>query len=78
MKNKSDIKLDHSRNEVVVLNQKGQEVFRKPKTEQYISIAHAIYMFHKYGDLRGRGLGPGLFYTPLSSQFLFDFWNKNK
>lgn len=50
MKNKSDIKLDHSRNEVVVLNQRGQEVFRKPKTEQYISIAHAIYMCHKYGD----------------------------
>jgi len=50
LKNKSDIKLDRAKNEVVVLNSKGREVFRGPKTEQYISIAHAIYICHKYGD----------------------------
>lgn len=48
MKNRADIKLDYLTNEVVVLNRKGKEVFRKPKTEQHISIANSIYMYHKY------------------------------
>ena len=50
MKNLADIKLDYDTNEVIVLNAKGKEVFRKPKTEQIISIGRDIYMFHKYGD----------------------------
>ena len=49
MKNKADIRLDHSANEVLVLDKKGKEVFRKPKTEQHISLANSIYMYHKYG-----------------------------
>lgn len=48
MKNGADIKLDRTTNEVVVLDNKGLEVFRKPKTEQFISIANSIYMCHKY------------------------------
>lgn len=48
MKNKTDITIDHLTNEIVVLNSKGDEVFRKPKTQQTISIAHDIYMFNKY------------------------------
>ena len=50
MKNKSDIIVDHSTNEVVVLDKHGNEVFRKPKSEQVISIAHGIYMYHKYKE----------------------------
>lgn len=50
MKNKSDIKLDYTTNEVLVLNKKGKEVFRKAKTEQNISIANCIYMYHKYNE----------------------------
>ena len=49
MKNKADIRLDYSTNEVFVLDKKGKEVFRKPKTEQHISLASSIYMYHKYG-----------------------------
>lgn len=48
MKNKADIKLDHYTNEVFVLDKKGKEVFRMPKTEQHISIANTLYMYHKY------------------------------
>lgn len=48
MKNKADIRLDYSTNEVFVLDKKGKEVFRKPKTEQYVSVAHSIYIYHKY------------------------------
>lgn len=50
MKNKADIKLDYNTNNVVVLDKRGKEVFRKPKTEQYILIANSIYMNHKYSD----------------------------
>ena len=49
MKSKADIKLDYSTNEIFVLDKKGKEVFRKPKTEQHISLANSIYMYHKYG-----------------------------
>jgi hypothetical protein len=48
MQNKADIKLDHATNEVLVLDKKGKEVFRKPKTEQHVSVAHSIYIYHKY------------------------------
>lgn len=33
---------------VVIANKK--EVFRKPKTEQTLAIAHRIYMGYKYDD----------------------------
>ena len=51
--NKADIKLDYKTGDVIVLDAKGKEVFRKPKTEQHISIANAIYMSHKheYGQI---------------------------
>ena len=48
MKNKADIKLDYATNEVFVLDKKGRDVFRMPKTEQNILIANAIYIYHKY------------------------------
>ena len=48
MKNKADMRRDHNTNEVVVYDENGKEVFRKPYTEQFISIAHPIYMYHKY------------------------------
>ena len=56
MKNKADILKDHNTNEVVVIDDKDKEVFRKPYTEQFISIAHDIYMYHKYKD-RAKELG---------------------
>ena len=55
MKNKADIFKDHNTNEVVVVDAQGKEVFRKPYTKQFISIAHDIYMYHKYKD-RAKGL----------------------
>lgn len=48
MKNLADITIDRKTGEVVVMDERGKEVYRAPKTEQYISIAHAIYMSHKY------------------------------
>lgn len=48
MKNKADMRRDHNTNEVVVYDENGKEVFRKPYTEQFISIANPIYMYHKY------------------------------
>ncbi len=50
MKNKADILKDHATNEVVVIGKTGNEVFRKPYTEQFISIAHDIYMCEKYEE----------------------------
>lgn len=50
MKNKADILKDHKTNEVVVLDKHGKEIFRKPYTEQFISIAHDIYMCEKYEE----------------------------
>ena len=49
MKNKADIIRDHKTNEVVVIDKKGKEVFRQPYSQQTVSIAHDIYMYHKYG-----------------------------
>lgn len=46
--NKSDIRVDRNTLEVVVVDENGIEIFRKPKTEQYVSIANAVYMCHKY------------------------------
>ena len=46
MKNKADIKRDG--HDVIVLDEKGREVYRQPKTAQTVSIAHRIYMCHKY------------------------------
>ena len=45
--NKSAIKRDGQA--VVVIDNEGKEVFRQPATEQYIQIAHCLYMYHKYG-----------------------------
>lgn len=42
-----DIKIDG--NDVIVTDGK-QEYFRMPKTEQTVSIANSIYMYHKYSD----------------------------
>lgn len=50
MKNKADIFRDHRANDVVVINKKGKEVFRRPYTQQTVSIAHSIYMACKYGE----------------------------
>lgn len=50
MKNKADILKDHKTNEVVVVNNKGEEIFRKPYTEKFISIAHDIYMCARYEE----------------------------
>lgn len=50
MENKADILIDHETNDVIVLNNYGKEVFRKPKSEQTIAIAHDIYMNYKYKE----------------------------
>ena len=50
MKNKADIFVDHATQEVVVIDERGVEVFRRAKTAQTVSIANAIYMSRKYGD----------------------------
>lgn len=50
MQSKADIRLDYKTGDVIVLDSKGIEVFRKPKTEQTVSIANAIYMFHKHSN----------------------------
>ncbi len=56
MTNKADILKDHSTNEVVVIDKQGKEIFRKPYTEQFISIAHDIYMCAKYEE-RAKEIG---------------------
>lgn len=56
MKNKADILKDHDANEVVVIDKQGKEIFRKPYTKQFISIAHDIYMYAKYEE-RAKELG---------------------
>ena len=50
MKNKADIKRDRQTNDVVVYDEHGKEVFRKPYSQQILSIANAIYMYHKHKD----------------------------
>ena len=54
MTNKSDIAVDHNTAEIYVLDKHGKEVFRKPKTEQTVAIAHDIYMFNKYCSVSGK------------------------
>ena len=56
MKNKADILKDHDTNEVVVIDKQGKEIFRKPYTKQFISIAHDIYMCAKYKE-RAKEIG---------------------
>lgn len=48
MKNKADIKRDRQTNDVVVYDEYGKEVFRKPYSQQVLSIANTIYMYHKH------------------------------
>lgn len=50
MKNKSDIfsKVENGITFVVVIDKNGNEVFRREKNKQTISIANNIYMYHKY------------------------------
>ena len=48
MNNQASMFIDHSTNCVVVTDEFGVEVFRNPKTEQNISLAHTLYMYHKY------------------------------
>ena len=55
MKNKAEINVDRQTGEVVVVDERGKEVYRAPKTEQHISIANTIYMYHKYKDRPSRG-----------------------
>ena len=50
MKNKADIKRDSQTNEVVVYDENGKEVFRKPYSRQILSIANTIWMYHKHKD----------------------------
>lgn len=46
-----DIFRDYKSQEVVVVQQ-GKEIFRRPATQQNISIAHSIYMGVKYKELK--------------------------
>jgi hypothetical protein len=48
MRNNADITHDRQTGEVIVIDERGKEVYRAPKTEQHISIANTIYMYHKY------------------------------
>lgn len=48
-KNLSDIFRDWTTGEVVVLDERGKECFRRHHSRQIVSIAHDIYMYHKYG-----------------------------
>lgn len=48
VKNKADIYRDRRTGDVVVLDESGSEVFRRPYSQEIVSIANAIYMAHKY------------------------------
>ncbi len=48
MKNSADIFRDPATNEIVVLDEKGIEIFRRPKSEQMIAVAHSIYLSCKH------------------------------
>lgn len=48
MKNKADIRRDRATNDVVVYDENGKEIFRRPYCENVLSVANAIYMAHKY------------------------------
>ncbi len=53
MKSKTDIFIDRQTGDVVVSDERGKEVYRAPKTEQHVSIANSIYMYHKYKRQEG-------------------------
>lgn len=46
-----DIKLDYNAKEVVVM-ENGKEIFRRPRNETNISLAHQIYMGAKYKEAK--------------------------
>lgn len=46
-----DIKFDYQTKEVVVVQQ-GKNIFRRPATEQNVSLAHSIYMGAKYVEVK--------------------------
>ena len=46
-----DIKLDYNTKEVVVV-ENSKEIFRRPRTEENISLAHQIYMGAKYKEAK--------------------------
>lgn len=46
---RADIFRDRTTGDIVVIGKTGKEVFRRPDSQQIISIAHAIYMAEKYG-----------------------------
>ena len=46
-----DIKLDYNTKEVVVM-ENGKEIFRRPRTEENIGLAHQIYMGAKYKETK--------------------------
>ena len=50
MKNKADIFHDRKAGDVVVIDERGKEIFRRKRSEQIISIAHSIYLAHKYKE----------------------------
>lgn len=52
-KNKADIRRDRATNDVVVYDENGKECFRRPYSQEILSIANAIYMAHKYTEIRG-------------------------
>lgn len=46
-----DIKLDYNTQEVIVIVN-GKEIFRRPRTEENIGLAHQIYMGAKYKEAK--------------------------
>lgn len=50
MKNKSNIFRDRNTDEVVVIDETGNEIFREQYSAQIVSIANCIYLAHKYKD----------------------------
>ncbi len=44
-----DMFIDHARQEVVVV-ENSKEIFRRPRTEENIGLAHQIYMGAKYKE----------------------------
>jgi hypothetical protein len=50
MKNKADFKRDRKTNDVVVYDDNGKEVFRRPYNKQNLSIGNSIYFAYKYKE----------------------------
>lgn len=50
MASKAEIKRDTRTNEVYVIDNNGNEVFRKPYSHQIVAIANSVYMSEKYKD----------------------------